>query len=113
MHTCIHVNTFLDHLALRLAFMDTCIQNNARMPANTEFRVISLSLNAEEQERYQKVLDIAKDRHAYINKTHVIRELIGISDPAILTAKEIEYFRKGTPITNKRQTVPILKEKAR
>jgi hypothetical protein len=57
--------------------------------------VLSLRLKGAEAVRYQHVLDAAFKRNPYIDKSHAIRELIGLDAPALLTAEEIDFFRTG------------------
>jgi hypothetical protein len=57
--------------------------------------VISLRLKVAEAVRYQHVLDAAFKRNPYIDKSHAIRELIGLAAPALLTVEEIDFFRTG------------------
>lgn len=57
---------------------------------------LSLRLKGDEAERYRRALVIGLARNNFANKTHVIRELIGLDPPQLLTHKEIEEFR-GRP----------------
>lgn len=55
--------------------------------------VISLRLRGPEAVRFWNLLDKAKQKNPYIDKSHVIRELIGLDPPTILTAADIDRFR--------------------
>jgi hypothetical protein len=55
--------------------------------------VISLRLKGAEAVRFWNLLDKAKDKNPYIDKSHVIRELLGLDPPKILTQADIERFR--------------------
>jgi hypothetical protein len=55
--------------------------------------VISLRLKGAEAVRFWNLLDKAKAANPYIDKTHIIRELIGLDPPKLLTQAEIDRFR--------------------
>lgn len=56
---------------------------------------ITLRLTKDESARFREVMDLAKARNPYCDKSDVIRELIGLREPENLTPEDIEYFRTG------------------
>jgi hypothetical protein len=57
--------------------------------------VLSLRLKGSEAVRYVHVLEAAFKRNPYIDKSHAIRELLGLAEPSVLTSQEIAFFRTG------------------
>jgi hypothetical protein len=57
--------------------------------------VLSVRLKGAEAVRFWRIMDTAKARNPYIDKSHVIRELLGIDAPDVITSTEIEHFRSG------------------
>lgn len=57
---------------------------------------LSLRLKGSEAVRYWKVLDTAKQRNPYAAISDVIRELIGLDEPTLITKEELEFFRVGS-----------------
>lgn len=76
------------------------IYTEGRMPRTNEpngtYAHLSLRLKGEEAEKYRRVLAIGLARNNFADKAHVIRELIGLDPPQLLTPQEIEEFR-GRP----------------
>ena len=62
---------------------------------NYDRTILSVRLKSAEAVRFWRVMDAAKVRNAYLDKSDVIRELLGLAEPSALTPDEIEYFRKG------------------
>lgn len=60
---------------------------------NRRSNTVSLRLRDDEAERYWKVMDSAKSKNPYIDKTDVIRELFGLDPPNLVTKEELRYFR--------------------
>lgn len=56
---------------------------------------LSLRLRDAEFERYEIVAKRALDRHPYIRTADVMRELLGLTNPVILSSVEIDFFRYG------------------
>lgn len=74
--------------------MNTCIQTCALgMDKNLDNVVVSIRLRGADAARYWRVMDQAKARNPYIDKSDVIRELLGLNPPGCLTLAEIEHFR--------------------
>lgn len=74
--------------------METCIQNGAlKMDRNLDNVVVSVRLRGADAARFWRIMDAAKNRNPYIDRTNVIRELLGLDPPAVLTVKEIQHFR--------------------
>jgi hypothetical protein len=65
------------------------------MAENRDNTVVSLRLKGADAARYWRIMDAAKHRNPYIDKSDVIRELVGLDPPKLLTAQEIEHFRHG------------------
>ena len=76
--------------------MIRCIQNYA-MPKERDLdnTVLSLRLTSPEAARFWRIMDAAKARNAYVGKSDIARELLGINPPTALTKGEIEFFRTG------------------
>lgn len=62
---------------------------------NLDNVVLSLRLRGAEAVRFWKIMDSAKHRNPYIDKTDVIRELIRIDPPHLLTEAELNFFTTG------------------
>lgn len=77
--------------------MKTCIQNYAMSSKERDFdnTVLSLRLTSPEAVRFWRVMDAAKTRNAYVGKSDIVRELLGINAPTALTQSEITFFRTG------------------
>jgi glutamate formiminotransferase len=74
---------------------------------------LSIRLKDAEATRYWRIMDAAKKRNPYINKTVVMRELLGLDPPNALTAAEIAHFQDpqliGRPLAkNSKVKVPLL-----
>jgi hypothetical protein len=54
-----------------------------------------LRLKGSEAVRYVHVLEAAFKRNPYIDKSHAIRELLGLEEPKVLTSQEVNFFRTG------------------
>jgi hypothetical protein len=57
--------------------------------------ILAVRLKGAEAARFWKIMDLAKQRNPYADKSDVIRELLGIAPPTALTREDIEYFRTG------------------
>lgn len=57
--------------------------------------VLSLRFTSIEAARFWRVMDQAKARNAYIAKSDVYRELLGLKPPDVLSKDEIAFFRSG------------------
>jgi hypothetical protein len=68
------------------------VKKNVRNYDNT---TLAVRLKPPEAVRFWELMDRAKAKDSYIDKSDVIRELLGLSPPNILTRAEIEYFRTG------------------
>lgn len=76
--------------------MNICIQNTTvDKTRDWDNASISLRLKNAEAFRYWTVLDAAKRRNPYANKTDIHLELLGLSKPDLLSEQEIEFFRTG------------------
>lgn len=74
--------------------MKTCIQNGAQvMDRDLDNVVVSVRLRGADAVRFWRVMDDAKARNPYIDKSDVIRELLGLDPPICLTAAEVDHFR--------------------
>lgn len=74
--------------------MNTCIQTCASgMEKNLDNVVVSVRLRGADAARFWRVMDEAKARNPYIDKSDVIRELLGLDPPKCLTVKEVQHFR--------------------
>lgn len=73
------------------------IQNTNLMKGerNLDNVVLSIRVRGAEAVRFWKIMDLAKSRNPYADRTVVLRELFGLSKPDILTTEDIEYFRQG------------------
>jgi hypothetical protein len=60
--------------------------------------VLSVRLKGAEAVRFWRLMDAAKARNPYIDKSHVIREVLGLDPPNVVTAKEVQQFRSGKKI---------------
>lgn len=63
------------------------------MDKNLDNVVVSIRLRGADAARYWRVMDEAKARNPYIDKSDVIRELLGLDPPRCLTDVEIAHFR--------------------
>lgn len=89
--------------------MNICIQNTVIMREDIrdwDNANLSIRLKEGEARRYWNVMDTAKKRNPYVNKTDVFRELIGLSKPHVLTIAEIIYFRSGKKEDGNITTIP-------
>jgi hypothetical protein len=75
--------------------MQLCIQDYVSMKRDLENTVLSFRLTPSEAKRFWQIMDDAKRRNPYINKTDVIRELCGLTKPVALSPKEIAAFRSA------------------
>jgi hypothetical protein len=80
--------------------MNTCIQNEYPMVRDRDLDnvVLSVRLKGAEAVRFWRIMDAAKARNPYIDKSHVIRELLGLDAPKVVTLKEIQQFRSGKKV---------------
>lgn len=74
-----------------------CIQTNPVDQENRDINKanVSLRLSGPEAVRYWRVMDAAKERNPYIRLTDVIREIVGLNEPNVLSTEEILFFRTG------------------
>jgi hypothetical protein len=57
--------------------------------------ILSLRLKGAEALRFWSVLDVAKGRDPYAERTDVIRELLGLEELRLLTEEDLSFFRTG------------------
>lgn len=67
---------------------------------------LSLRLKGAEAVRYNRLWITAKLREPFLEKTDMIRELLGLSPLTYLTQPEIDFFRTGDKVEPKRTSVP-------
>lgn len=72
--------------------MPTAVEKNIR---NYDRTILSLRLKENEAVRFWELMDKAKSRNPYVDKSDVIRELLELSPPHALTVAEIKFFRTG------------------
>ena len=78
--------------------------------------VLSLRLRGAEAARFWRVMDTAKSRNAYIDRSDVLKELLELAPLEVLTDEDVRFFRTGlkdVKVSQKKQTVAVLKEKAK
>jgi|GEM_PF-4619215 len=99
--------------------MQTCLQTSFHVEKNLDNVVLSLRLRGADAARFWRIMDTAKAKNPYIDKSDVIRELIGLDPPTILSLSEIEHFRgeqyrltKITPIGETKDERPAKKKRA-
>jgi hypothetical protein len=80
-------------LARTTSFLDD--GGAVKSPRDLDNVVLSLRLRGAEAVRFWAVLDKAQARNPYADRTDVLRELLGLNAPAVLTAADIEFFRNG------------------
>jgi hypothetical protein len=68
------------------------VEKNIR---NYDRTILSLRLKEAEAVRFWTLMDKAKTQNPYVDKSDIIRELLGLSPPHALTEKEILFFRTG------------------
>jgi hypothetical protein len=97
-----------------------CIQTISKMSKGKNFKsdnfILSLRLKGAEALRFWAVLDIAKSRNAYAERTDVIRELLGLDELNLLTADDMSFFRSGKKTETENQPVtekPVEPERAK
>lgn len=96
--------------------MIRCIQNTDMPPKERDYdnTVLTLRLNSAEAVRFWTIMDSAKSRNAYVGKSDVCRELLGLTPPNAVTKEEINYFRtgekvvKGMPVATASKTGGIM-----
>lgn len=74
------------------------MNNNAVVKSDKrDFHNTTLHLRLRDAEavRFYHILDLALARNRFAEKSDVIRELIGLSKPNLLTKEEIEFFKTG------------------
>jgi hypothetical protein len=71
------------------------IQNTERVTRDDDNVVLSVRLRGADAARFWRVMDTAKSRNAYCDRSDVIRELLGLDPPSLLTAEEIKHFRSA------------------
>jgi hypothetical protein len=57
--------------------------------------ILTIRLNDAEHARFWRLMDVAKKRNAYAGKSDVLRELLELNKPTVLTKDEIHFFRSG------------------
>lgn len=70
--------------------------------------VLSLRLRGAEAARFWRIMDVAKLRNPYADRSDVLRELLKLSPLAVLTPADVTFFRTGekeTKETGRRSTV--------
>lgn len=55
--------------------------------------VVCVRLRGPDAARFWRVMDAAKHRNPYIDRSNVMRELLGLDPPGALTADEIKHFQ--------------------
>lgn len=77
--------------------MQNCIQNYKlmRREPNPDNEVLSIRIKDGEAFRFYNLFMAALAKNKHIDKSNIIRELIGLDEPELLTVSEIEYFRTG------------------
>lgn len=87
--------------------MKDCIQEYVMPKKERDYdnTVLSLRFTSLEATRFWRVMDQAKARNAYIAKSDVYRELLGLKPPDVLTKDEISFFRTGEKTMS--QGVPV------
>lgn len=68
------------------------VQKNVK---NYDKTILSVRLKEPEAVRFWQIMDAAKSRNVYVDKSDVIRELLGLAPPVALTLDEIAFFRTG------------------
>lgn len=83
--------------------MQTCIHTKSVASNERDYdkTVISLRLKPAEAVRFWKIMDAAKSRNAFVGKSDVYRELIGLDKPRALTQAEIDHFRGKRVLSDK------------
>jgi hypothetical protein len=75
--------------------MNTCIQNYNPVKKATDNPLLTIRLNEPENVRFWRLMELAKGRNPYAGKSDVLRELLGLNQPGVLTSDEIHFFRTG------------------
>lgn len=77
--------------------MNICIQTPTIMDKERDWNnaSVSIRLKAGDATRYWTVMDRAKKRNPYCDKSDVIKELLGLAKPSLLTKEDLHYFRTG------------------
>lgn len=57
--------------------------------------VLSLRLRGAEAARFWRVMDEAKSRNAYIDRSDVLKELLRLAPLHVLTEADVQFFRTG------------------
>ncbi len=86
------------YLIQEIDFLMECIQTYAvkRPPFEEEDRAsISLRIKDAEAIRYNRLWVTAKQRSPFMEKSDMIRELLGLDPPSYVTAEELQFFRTG------------------
>lgn len=78
-----------------IVFMSTCIQNENPVTKAAKNPILTIRLNDAEQARFWRLMDAARERSAYAGKSDILRELLGLNPPSVLTTAEINFFRTG------------------
>lgn len=73
-------------------------ENVSRQP-DPDNEVLSLRVRGAEAARFKRIMDIAKQRNPYVDKTGVIRELLGLNDLFVLTDDDVTFFRTGNKLS--------------
>ncbi len=85
------------------------IQDLARMKKgerDLDNVVLSLRLRGAEAARFWRVMDLAKSRNAYIDRSDVLRELLRLNPTEVLTEDDIKFFCTGEKTETRRSSVP-------
>lgn len=69
---------------------------------NPENEVLSLRVKGAEAARFKRIMDIAKERNPYVDKSNVIRELLGLNDLIVLNDDDVAFFRTGERKPNRK-----------
>lgn len=75
--------------------MGACIQNYRTVKRDLDNTVLSIRLTGAEAARFWRIMDDVKARNAYIGKSDVARELLGLVPAHALSPEEIHFFRTG------------------
>jgi hypothetical protein len=91
--------------------MNICIQTDVvKKERDLDNVVLSLRLRGAEAARFWRLMDKAKAKNAYIDRSDVLREMLGLDPLNILTDKELDIFRHGKELSPSAKT-PLLHKK--
>lgn len=78
--------------------MNICLQNtNVKPERDLNNVVVSVRLKNADAVRFWRIMDAAKHRNPYIDRSDVIRELMGLDPPSCVTPEELAAFRGERP----------------